>query len=143
MNSKGPKIQNNIVYLPAPTGDLINHLEARRMVTRPYRASWHGKTEARPFRIGETLFQKVSEYAGNEGLEVIWWLERDFVVKDPFRINQNILDTAFQIGKSIEGHFENGISIFFCFRHRALVYIEEPVDYLTKECTLLSSKNKY
>ncbi|MCJ8320711.1 MAG: toxin co-regulated pilus biosynthesis Q family protein [Colwellia sp.] len=143
MNSKGPKIRNNIVFLPDPSGNLIKILEARKMITRPYRKSWQGNTESRPFRKGHTILQKLTEYANQEGLEIIWWLNRDFVIKDPFRIEENILDTSFQLGRSVAGHFENGIAVFFCYRHRALVFIDEPIDYLTDECSILQSKSGY
>jgi len=143
MNSKGPRIRNNVVFLPDPPGNLVNILEARKLVTRPYRKSWQGNTESRPFRKGHTILQKLTEYANQEGLEIIWWLNRDFIIKDPFRIEKNILETSFQLGRSVEGHFENGVNIFFCYRHRALVFIDEPIDYLTDECKVLQSKSGY
>ena len=62
MNEKGPKIRNNIVYLPDPKGDLAKILQAREMVVRPYRSNWRGSIESRPFRTGETLNQKLTEY---------------------------------------------------------------------------------
>ncbi|WDE13011.1 TcpQ domain-containing protein [Thalassomonas haliotis] len=143
LGKKGPRIKNHVVYLPEPKGDIDKLLEARRLVTRPLRANWQGDKESRPFRVGQTVFQKLSEYAEDNGLEVIWWLNRDFLVKDPFRINKNIIDTAYQLGKGVEGHFENGVSTFFCHRHRTLVLIDLPTDYIKKECTLLKSKTGY
>lgn len=142
MDSKGPRIKNNVVYLPdvEPAIKLIELLEARRKTTRPYRKNWKGSTDNRPFRTGHTLFQKLAEYAEQDGLEVIWWLNRDLIVKSPFRIDKNILDTARLIGRSMEGYFINGTSAYFCYRHRAIVLIEEPIEYLTDECILLKSK---
>lgn len=137
-----PKIRNNIVYLADPKGDLVKTLEARRMVVRALRKSWRGNKESRAFRLGQTLYQKLSEYAKNEGLEVIWWLNRDFLVKDPFRINTNIVKTAYKIGEAIEGHFINGVTSYFCHQQRVLVLIEEPLDYLNEECILLTSKTR-
>jgi hypothetical protein len=137
MSGKGPTIRNNIVYLPDPEGNLEKILEARRLITSPLRRNWTGKTNSHPFRLGETLFQKLSEYAKNNGLEMIWWLNRDFVVKDAFRVNKNIITTSYQVGKAIEGHFENGLSIYFCYQQRAIVLIENDIPYLAKECMLL------
>lgn len=138
----GPRIRNNIVYLPDPKGDIVKLLEARRMVTRPLRTSWRGTNKNHPFRLGETLFQKLSKYANDEGLEVIWWLNRDFLVKDPFRINKDIIKTAYQVGKAVEGHFQEGINVYFCHQQRALVLINLDVPYLDKECILLPVKSK-
>ena len=93
MNSKGPKIRNNIVYLPDPKGDVEKLLQAREMIVRPYRKNWQGSVESRPFRKGETIYQKLAQYSSDDGVELIWWLNRDYVVKDPFRIEKNILKT--------------------------------------------------
>ncbi len=139
----GPKIRNNVVFLPDPKGNLVKILQARQMVVRPYRKNWQGSTESRPFRKGETLNQKLTEYAKNDGLEVIWWLNKDFIVKDAFRIEKNILKTSYQVGQAVAGHFPEGISVFFCFRQRTMVFISEPIDYLKDECTLLGANKRY
>ncbi|TYK67425.1 TcpQ domain-containing protein [Colwellia echini] len=141
MNGKGPKIRNNIVYLSDPQGSLEELLQARERIVRPYKKSWQGSVESRPFRTGETLNQKLVEYSENEGIELIWWLNRDYVVKDPFRIEKDLLKTTFQVAKAVEGHFHSGLSIFFCYRQRAVVVIESaPHSFLDTECTLLKSK---
>jgi len=144
MDNKGPKIRNNIVYLPEPKGDLSKLLQARELVVRPYKKNWQGRIESRPFRRGQTLNQKLSEYSEKDGVELIWWLNRDYVVKDPFRIEKDILKTTFLVAKAVEGHFESGLSIFFCNRQRAIVVIESsPQPFLDEECILLASDNPY
>lgn len=144
MQGTGPKIRNNIVYLPEPKGNLEELLQAREMVVRPYRKNWQGTIQSRPFRRGQTLNQKLAEYSEKDGLELIWWLNRDYVIKDPFRIEKDILTTTYQVAKAIEGHFPSGLSIFFCNRQRAIVVIETaPNSFLDEECILLKSKNAY
>jgi hypothetical protein len=141
-SSTGPKVRNNIVYLETPKGDIVKLLEARRLVTRPLKKNWRGRNDNFPFRLGETLFQKLYEYANTEGLEVIWWLDKDFLVKDPFRINKDILKTAYQVGKAVEGHFPEGIKVYFCNQQRALVLINLVEPYLDEECILLPIKSR-
>lgn len=128
------KVKNNVIFLPDPEGDIVKILQAREMVVRPYRSSWSGTKASRSFRKGETLYQKLSEYSADDGLEVIWWVNKDFIVKDPFRIDKNILKTASKIGKAVAGHFPEGINSFFCYRQRTLVIISEPPEYLNDEC---------
>lgn len=141
-DSDGPRVRNNIVYLPDPKGDLVEILEARRLVTRPLRKNWNGTKANRPFRKGQTLHQKLVEYANADGLEVIWWLNRDFIVKDPFRIDKDIIQTAYRVGKAVEGHFQDGLSVFFCNQQRTLVLIEKEKPYLNEECILLPQKKR-
>ena len=132
------KIRNNVIFLPDPEGDLVKILQAREMIVRPYSKSWNGNKASRSFRKGETLYQKLSEYSTDEGLEVIWWLNKDFIIKDPFRIDKNILKTARQIGNAVAGHFPEGINTYFCYRQRTLVLVNEPPAYLNEECTHLN-----
>lgn len=143
ISKKGPKIRNNIIFLPEPEGNLIEILQAREMVVRPYRDTWRGSTASRPFRKNQTLYQKLAEYAAKDGLEVIWWLNRDFVVKDAFRINKDILKTAYQVGQAVSGHFPEGITSFFCYRQRTLVFVNEAPAYLDEECLPLKPKGSY
>lgn len=140
----GPKIRNNIVYLPDPKGDISKILQARELVVRPYKKNWKGQVESRPFRTGETLNQKLNEYSSKDGIDLMWWLNRDYVVKDPFRIEKDTLRTIFQVAKAVEGHFESGLSIFFCHRQRSVVVIESaPHPFLDEECIKLESENPY
>lgn len=143
IGKKGPKIRNNIIFLPDPHGSLVEILQTREMEVRPYQEGWQGTISSRPFRKGQTLYQKLAEYAEQDDLKVIWWLNRDFIIKDAFRIEKNILKTAYQIGAAVSGHFPEGISSYFCYRQRSLVFISEAPEYLNKECVLLKSKNAY
>ncbi|WP_286269662.1 TcpQ domain-containing protein [Thalassotalea hakodatensis] len=137
-----PRVRNNIVYLPAHKGDIVDILEAKRLVTRPLRKNWKSTKLNRPFRPEHTLHQKLSEYAKEEGLEVIWWLDKDFIIKDPFRIDKDIVDTAYQVGLAINGHFQDGLSTYFCYQHRTLVLIEKHKSYLDEECVKLPRKSR-
>lgn len=143
IGAKGPRVRNNIIFLPDPHGNIVEILKEREMTVRPYKANWQGTTTSRPFRKGQTLYQKLAEYAEEDGLEVIWWLNRDFVIKDFFRIEKNILKTAYQIGEAVSGHFPEGINSYFCYRQRTIVFINEPPEYLKDECLFLKPKRAY
>jgi len=135
------KIVNNVIYLPEPEGDLIKILQAREMIVRPYSRNWSGEPVSRPFRTGETLYQKLTEYSEGEGLEVLWWINKDFIIKNPFRINKDMVETARQIGSAVSGHFPEGINTYFCYRQRTLVFINASISYLNDECIHLNLPN--
>jgi len=139
--ANGPTIRNNIVYLPELENDLELLLDERMKMVRAYPTHWQGTKDNRPFRLGQTIFQKLSEYAEKDKLTVFWRLNKDFIVKDAFRINKNILNTALQLGKGVEGHFQNGVSVYFCYQSRSLVLIEGTKSYLNERCTLLKSRS--
>ncbi|MFD2167956.1 TcpQ domain-containing protein [Thalassotalea euphylliae] len=138
----GPKIRDGVVYLPDVKGDMEKLLEGKAMVTRPLKPNWRGTKESRAFRTGQTLFQKLSEYAEQDGLEVMWRLNRDLLIKDPFRINKGILDTAYQIGVAISGYFPEGVKVYFCYKQRTIVFDDGNSEYLSDQCRLLTSKQQ-
>ncbi len=143
LENKGPKIRNGVVYLPDPKGDLTKFMEARRMVTRPLPKKWQGIKRSYAFREGETLYQKLSEYAKKEGLDIIWRINRDLVVKGPFRINKEITRMSLQIGQALNGQLEGGVTTYFCYKHRAIVFVEYPEKYLEKQCLRLKPKTTF
>jgi hypothetical protein len=132
------KIVNNVIFLPDPEGDLVKILQAKEISTRSYPRNWRGTEENRPFRKGETLYQKLSEYSSIEGLDIMWRINKDFIIKDPFRINNDIINTAKKIGDAVSGHFPEGINSYFCYRQRTLVFVNEPMAYLDDECVHLN-----
>tara|TARA_B110000014_G_scaffold257858_1_gene243073 strand:- start:52 stop:735 length:684 start_codon:yes stop_codon:yes gene_type:complete len=136
----GVEIINNIIYLPDPKGDIEELLKARSLVVRPYPKSWVGTKKSRAFRKGETIYEKLSEYLQEEKLEIIWWTNRDFIIKDNFRINKNITYTVYQLSNAISGHFENGLSAFLCYKERSIVITDEPFKYLFEHCRLIQSQ---
>ncbi|MDO6506779.1 hypothetical protein Q4506_07915 [Colwellia sp. 4_MG-2023] len=133
------KIVNNVIFLPEPEGDLVKILQAKQISTRSYPRSWRGTEENRPFRKGETLYQKLSEYSSSEGLDIMWRLNKDFIIKHPFRIDNDIINTAKKIGNTISGHFPEGINSYFCYRQRTLVFVNESMEYLNDECLHLKN----
>lgn len=143
LGKNGPTIRNNIVYLPDLEDDLELLLDAREKVVPPYPKNWRGNIESRPFRPGETIFQKLFEYAEKEKLTVFWRLNKDFLVKDSFRINKTVIKTALQFAQGIEGHFQNGVSVYFCYQSRSIVVIEGTKSYLDERCNLIKPKTNY
>ena len=57
-------------------------------------------------------------------------------------INKDIIDTAYQVGLAIEGHFQNGLFSYFCHQQRALVFIDKERSYLNEECIKLPRKSR-
>jgi len=143
IGKNGPVVRNNIVYLPDHEDDLELLLDERKKVVRAYPKNWQGEVESRPFRLGETIFQKLYEYAEQERLRVFWRLNKDFVVKDAFRINKTVLKTALQLGQGVEGHFQNGLSVYFCYQSKSIVMIEGTKSYLDERCKLIEPKVNY
>ena len=137
----GPVVRNNIVYLPALEDDLELLLDERIKVVTPLPEHWQGASQSYPFRTGETIFKRLLAFAEKDELTVFWRLSKDFIVKDNFRVNKNVLKTALQLGQSIAGHFPNGLSVYFCYQSKSIVMIEGTKSFLDERCKRIKPKS--
>ena len=72
-------------------------------------------------------------------MEVLWWLNRDFIIKDAFRINKDLINTAQIISLSVEGHFVDGINAYFCYSNKTFVLTDTENTYLESNCNKLNN----
>jgi len=58
--------------------------------TRPVEKNWTGEHKYRTFKEGNTLREAISQYAQAEGMQLIWNLEQDFVIKYQFQLDNTV-----------------------------------------------------
>ena len=102
-------------------------------------ASWTGTSEPRRFENGSTLKGVLDQYAKSEGIQLYWYLSKDYVVKDYFRVDSSFTSALYQVGSAINDDFENEVYTFFCFRQRAAVITELPSEFVRSNCLKLNT----
>ena len=70
--------------------DLDGTLEKMASKTRPVDSNWTGEYKFRSFNEGNTLREAISQYAQDEGMQLIWNLEQDFVIKHQFQLDNTV-----------------------------------------------------
>lgn len=119
-----------------PLGSRLESMESR---AKPVSGRWVGEHKFRTFKAGATLREVITQYAQTEGMQVIWELDQDFVVKNHFQMDDTIVGSLHTLAKAIDSNFEGSVRSFFCPKQRSLVITDKPVDYLFKYCTETSS----
>ena len=127
-----------VIELGKPTFPLDDALAQRGLVVKPSSPSWTGKHSSRRFESGGTLKDVLSNYAKNEGIELFWYLESDYVVKHNFRVDSNFVSALYQVGRAINDDFEFEVYTFFCPNHRAAVITQNPTHFVRTNCRRLS-----
>ncbi|MCQ8878129.1 toxin co-regulated pilus biosynthesis Q family protein [Pseudoalteromonas shioyasakiensis] len=128
-----------VLKLPKPELNIDAALIERARVVEPSSPNWTGEFIPRRFKNGSTLKKTMSEYAHNEDIVLYWYLSKDYVVKDHFRVDSNFNSTLYQVGRAINDDFENEVYTFFCFKQRAAVITELPSEYVRENCRRLKS----
>ena len=101
---------------------------------KPVSERWVGEHKHRTFKAGSTLRSAISYFAQSEGMQVIWELDKDFIVKHPFQLDDSLLGSLNIISKGIDANFDGEVKAYMCPRQRSLVITAKSSEYLAKQC---------
>lgn len=138
INERNTERDQYVIELGKPTFPLEDALAQRGLVVKPSSPSWTGELAARRFESGGTLKSVMANYAREEGIELFWYLERDYVVKHNFRVDSNFISALYQVGRAINDDFEFEVYTFFCPNYRAAVITENPSHFVRNNCRRLT-----
>ena len=113
---------------------LDERLQKMESLEKPVSGRWVGDHKHRSFKAGSTLRSAITNYAQSEGMQVIWELDQDFIVKHPFQLDDSILGSLKMIAKTIDANFDGEVKAYMCPRQRSLVITSESTEYLEKQC---------
>ncbi len=140
MSSRKPyeeDIGDFVMQLNTPSEPLDERLKNMESSQKPTSSNWVGEHKYRSFRAGNTLRGAISDYAQNEGMQVIWELDKDFIIKNQFQMENTISGSLAKIASAIDGSFEGEVIAFICPKQRSLIITEQSSAYIRENCTLL------
>ncbi|MEW9799685.1 toxin co-regulated pilus biosynthesis Q family protein [Alteromonas sp. CYL-A6] len=126
-----------VMDLNASEQPLDAKLEAMSSRTRPVEERWTGEHKYRTFRAGTTLREAITQYAQQEGMQVIWDLDQDFVIKHQFQMDNTISGSLAKIASAINSNFEGEVKAYLCPGQRSLVVTSSPTAFLKENCTVV------
>lgn len=124
-----------VVDLPASGQSLDQQLRKRSATLNPAKENWVGEHKYRSFKAGNTLREAITEYAEKEGMQVVWDLNQDFVIKHHFQLKSTIVGSLSQIASAVNSNFEGDVHTYVCARQRSLVVTDTLTDYVRKNCS--------
>ncbi|WP_339726210.1 toxin co-regulated pilus biosynthesis Q family protein [uncultured Paraglaciecola sp.] len=114
-----------------PLGERLQKMES---LQKPISGRWVGEHKHRMFKAGSTLRSAITDYAQSEGMQVIWELDQDFIVKHPFQLDDSILGSLKIIANAIDANFNGEVKAYMCPRQRSLVITAKSSEYLETQC---------
>ncbi|WP_024611804.1 toxin co-regulated pilus biosynthesis Q family protein [Pseudoalteromonas sp. TB64] len=128
-----------VLQLKTPEQTLDTVLAERTRIVSPMPPNWVGSVEPRRFENGSTLKKVLSAYADKEGIVMYWYLSKDYVVKEHFRVDGNFTSALYQVGRAINDDFEYEVYTYLCFKQRAAVITEKPSEFVRANCLKLKT----
>jgi hypothetical protein len=123
-----------VIGVKTPNKPLGERLQKMESLQKAPLNGWVGEQKHRTFKAGSTLRSAITDYAQSEGIQVIWELDRDFIIKYPFQIDDSLLGSLKMISKAIDTDFDTDVKAYMCPRQRSLVITSKSTEYLEKQC---------
>jgi len=129
-----------VIKLPDTSDQLTETLSARTNTVPPLAEKWTGNTVQRKFSAGSKIRDEMTGFADAEGIELIWTLPRDYVVKHYFHSEGNYLAALRDIASAIAPDFQTPVLVFLCPKERAAVITDKQNPFLESHCTHLNAE---
>ncbi|TRY30796.1 TcpQ domain-containing protein [Aliiglaciecola sp. M165] len=126
-----------VMEVNPPKEPLDSRLKKMESIQSNISQRWVGEHKYRSFRAGSTLREAITSFAQLEGMQVIWELDKDFIIKNQFQLDNTITGSMAKIASAIDGSFEGEVMAFICPKQRSMVITETSSGYLRENCTRL------
>ncbi|MGJ8680252.1 toxin co-regulated pilus biosynthesis Q family protein [Paraglaciecola sp.] len=139
LTSRDPLVEDMgdfVLRVKTPQEPLANRLKKMERLQKPASGRWVGEHKHRSFKSGSTLRSAITDYAVSEGMQVIWELDQDFIIKHTFQLDDSILGSLRMIATAIDANFDGEVKAYMCPKQRSLVITENSTAYLKKYCAL-------
>lgn len=130
------EIGDFVMELGGSDQSVEQRLESMASDARPVSGRWVGEKKFRTFKAGNTLREALSGYAQQEGMQVIWDLEQDFVIKHQFQMDTTIALAVKQIANAVDSNFVGDVRGYVCPKERSLVVTASQTEYLDTNCVI-------
>ena len=125
---------------PSPFS-LDEQLERRGNMVTPGNPKFTGKAVERHFQVGDTIRSKLGAAAKDEGLELIWDLDRDYKIKYYFNVETNFLRTLSTVASALDSDFEKEVRAYYCYKQRAAIITHEATAFIKSNCQRATNKS--
>jgi hypothetical protein len=138
LDATGNISEEFIVKLKDTSSELEQTLNARTDTVPPLETNWRGQKVQRRFQPGSKVRDEMTSYADSEGVELLWTLPRDYIVKHYFHTEGDYLSTLKEIATAIAPDFEKPILVYFCPNERAAVITDRSNEFMLSNCQRLN-----
>lgn len=100
--------------------------------------NWEGSYKARSFAKESTLMTNADSYVSAEGMQLIWNLNQDFIVRHRFSSENTVSGMLKELAGAIDANFVNTVEVYYCDKQRVLVLTDQNDEVLQNTCMIVS-----
>lgn len=130
------------IELPEQDSSVTDKLQVRGAQVKPAKPNWNGERMRRSFKENDTLKTALEKFGDNEGVEVIWDLKYDYIIKNHFVESNNFRQLIEKMSRTVNNDYDGNVKGYFCPQERAVVITDDPEQYVSEFCELTTSKRR-
>jgi hypothetical protein len=123
-----------VVAMKVPKASQTEQLVSIVNVEQPPEQNWEGNYKFRSFAEGTTIRTEAMKYAEQEGVQLIWDLNQDFIIRHRFLTENSLLGTLDEIAGAIDANFIPQVNVYFCHKKRTIIIAENAGTYVKENC---------
>ena len=116
-----------------PIEDMLDELSQTNF---PDEQNWRGNFKQRAFAQGSTLMSEAQRHISAGGLNLIWALNQDFVIRHRFVTENTLAGMLSEVAGAIDANFVSKVNVYYCENKRTLIISDRNNEYLQNECIL-------
>ena len=124
-----------VISLDVPKESQTEQLVAIVSAEQPPEQNWVGDNKFRSFAEGTTIRTESMKYAEQEGMQLIWDLNQDFIIRHRFLSENSLLGTLEEVASAIDANFIPQVNVYFCHKKGTIVITENAGTYVEENCT--------
>lgn len=136
------QLDDYTIKLPEPSSSVLEQLQQRAATVQPAEPDWQGGVERRSFKENDTIKMALEKFAEKEGIEIIWDLEYDYIIKNHFEENNSFKALVNRVSVTVNNDYDGQVLSYFCPQERAMVITAKTDQYLTDFCESTKSKRQ-
>ncbi|MFT6528834.1 MAG: hypothetical protein ACJAZB_000466 [Psychrosphaera sp.] len=130
------------IQLPEEDLSVSDKLQIRGAQVRPAEPNWTGEDKRRSFKENDTLKTALTKFGNAEGVEVIWDLKYDYIIKNHFVETADFRELIEKMSKTVNNDYDGQARGYFCPQERAIVLTDKPDQYVTEFCERTTSARR-
>ena len=136
------RLDDYTIELPESVTSVSQRLEERAMKVTPGSPTWQGKVQKRSFKENDTIKTALENFARAEGVEVIWDLKYDYIIKNHFAEQSDLKSLVDKVARVVSTDYSGNVYSYFCPKERSIVISDKKDDYFEQSCVTTKSTSQ-
>lgn len=130
------------IQLPKEIDSVTDKLQSRSLQVKPVEQSWKGENKRRSFEENSTIKTALEKFGDAEGVQVIWDLKYDYIIKNHFVESANFKELIDKMARTVNNDYDGHARGYLCPSARAVVITDNPDRYVEQTCQITTSKRR-